>query len=74
MTKISISLDDSSLEYLDKNCNNRSKYINELIKREQHKAFEKKLEADYREQSNDPDWLKEVALWDCTAGDGLDEL
>ena len=37
------------------------------------KAFERKLEADYKEQSNDPEWQAEVELWDCAAGDGLGE-
>ena len=37
------------------------------------KAFYKKLEADYREQSNDPEWQAEVEFWDCVTSDGLDE-
>ena len=73
MVKISVNLDNSSLEFLDEVSNNRSKYINDLIERERKKAFEEKLEADYREQSNDPEWQAEVALWDCTAADGLDD-
>lgn len=39
--------------------------------REKQKAFEAKLEADYREQSNDPEWQKEIELWDCTLTGGL---
>ena len=73
MVKISVNLDDSSLEFIDKISSNRSRYINELIERERKKAFEEKLEADYREQSNDSEWQAEVALWDCTANDGLDD-
>lgn len=42
--------------------------------REKQKAFETKLEADYWEQSNDPEWQKEIELWDCTASDGLDDV
>ena len=37
------------------------------------KAFEQKLEADYQEQSDDPEWQVEIKLWDCVAGDGLGE-
>ena len=37
------------------------------------KAFYKKLEADYREQSNDPEWQAEIELWDCVTSDGLYE-
>ncbi len=73
MSKISINLDDSSLEFLDRVTKNRSQYINELIQQQRRKAFEAKLEADYREQSNDPEWQAEIELWHSTAGDGLDD-
>lgn len=32
-----------------------------------------RLEAEYQEQSSDPEWQEEVKLWDCTASDGLDD-
>ena len=73
MGKISINLDESSLKFLDKVADNRSSYINNLIQQEKRKAMMAELEAHYREQSNDPDWQAEVKLWDCTAGDGLDD-
>ena len=73
MGKISINLEQSSLDFLDKVTDNRSAYINDLIQEQQRKDFETKLEADYLEQSNDLQWQAEVAVWDCTAADGLDE-
>jgi hypothetical protein len=71
--KITISISDLALSYLNDITDNRSKYINDLIERERKKVFEKKLEADYREQSKDPEWQAEVTLWDCTTEDGLDD-
>ncbi|MGL5076233.1 MAG: type II toxin-antitoxin system MazE family antitoxin [Waterburya sp.] len=73
MSKISINLDDSLLEFLDQVTDNRSKYINELIQQQNRKAFEAKLEEDYRQQSNDEEWQAEVKLWDSTTSDGLDD-
>lgn len=73
MGKISINLDESSLLFLDRVTDNRSSYINELIRAESRKEMMAKLEADYREQSEDPEWQEEVELWDCVAGDGLDD-
>ncbi len=73
MSKISINLDASLLKFLDKTTNNRSAYISDLIRQQQKKAFEAKLEADYLEQSKDPEWQAEVELWDCAARDGLDD-
>lgn len=72
--KISVNLEESSIEFLDKATKNRSAYINSLIREKQKEAFESKLEADYREQSKDLKWQAEVELWDCVAGDGLGEL
>ncbi|GAB4534352.1 MAG: hypothetical protein Tsb0014_20470 [Pleurocapsa sp.] len=73
MGKISINLDESSLLFLDRVTDNRSSYINELIRAESRKEMMAKLEADYREQSEDPEWREEVELWDCVASDGLDD-
>ena len=71
--KISINLEQSSIEFLDQITDNRSAYINSLIQEQQKKVFEAKLEADYREQASDPEWQAEVEAWDCTSGDGLDD-
>lgn len=73
MGKISINLDESTLSYLDKVTENRSAYINNLIRAEQKKAFNVKLETDYLEQSQDIEWQTEVELWDSTASDGLND-
>lgn len=73
MGKISINLDESSLSFLERVTDNRSSYINKLIQEESRKEMMARLEADYKEQSEDPDWQKEVELWDCVVGDGLDD-
>jgi metal-responsive CopG/Arc/MetJ family transcriptional regulator len=73
VSKISINLDDSLLEFLDQTTNNRSKYINELIQQQQRIAMTAKLESEYAEQSNDEEWQAEVKAWDAVVGDGLDD-
>jgi metal-responsive CopG/Arc/MetJ family transcriptional regulator len=73
MSKISINLDDSLLEFLDETTNNRSKYINELIQQQKKIAMTAKLESEYAEQSNDEEWLAEVKTWDVVTGNGLDD-
>ena len=57
--KISVNLEESSLKFLDRATSNRSAYINGLIREKEKEAFECKLEADYREQSNDLEWQAE---------------
>jgi hypothetical protein len=69
--KVSITLDDEILEFVDQLSTNRSSFINNLILKEKSRLFNKELEDAYKEQAHDPEFLQEVALWDVTVGDGL---
>jgi len=70
--KVSITLDDEVLEFVDRLSSNRSSFINNLIQKEKQRLFLKDLEDAYREQANDPEFLEEMTIWDVTVGDGLD--
>ena len=70
--KISITISDEVLEFIDRHSNNRSKYINDLIQKEKQRKFLEELKAAYIEQSQDPLFQEEVAVWDVTVGDGID--
>lgn len=70
--KVSITLDEKVLEFVDRSSKNRSKYINEVLLREKKKSLLKELEDAYKEQSEDPEFLEEIAVWDVAVGDGLD--
>lgn len=69
--KISITLDNEILDFIDQRTNNRSSFINEILWHEKQKSFEQDLAEAYRDQSSDPHFLEEVSVWDVTAGDGL---
>ena len=69
--KITISLDESLIEFIDQRTNNRSKFISELLSQLKQKEFEAELEKAYIDQENDPEFQQEIAAWDCVAGDGL---
>ena len=71
--KISISLDDDILNFIDRQTNNRSRVINEVLRQEQQKTFAQDLAKAYQDQASDPDFIAEVAAWDITVGDGLVE-
>lgn len=73
-TKISINLDNRSVEYLKRITTNRSAYINELILREEKEERKRLLAQAYIDQENDPEFHREKQLWECTTGDGLDRL
>lgn len=70
--KVSITLDDEVLDFVDQNSSNRSRFINEILRQEKHKILMEKLANAYEEQANDPEFQEEIAVWDMTASDGLD--
>lgn len=70
--KVSITLDDEVLQFVDQLSSNRSSFINNLIQKEKQRLFLKDLEDAYKEQANDPEFREEMTIWDVTVGDGLD--
>jgi predicted transcriptional regulator len=70
--KVSITLDDEVLDFVDRLASNRSSFINDVLWKEKKRIFMKELEDAYTEQSSDPDFLEEISAWDVAVGDGLD--
>ena len=71
--KISITLDETALEFIDSLGSNRSQTINQIINRAKRQDLAKRLEAAYIEQNKDPQFWAEFKLWDTTVGDGITE-
>jgi metal-responsive CopG/Arc/MetJ family transcriptional regulator len=69
--KVSITLDDDVLDFVDQLARNRSSFINDVLWKEKQRVFMKELEESYTEQSNDPGFQEEIAVWDVAVGDGL---
>jgi metal-responsive CopG/Arc/MetJ family transcriptional regulator len=69
--KISITLDNEILDFVDQLASNRSSFINEILWKEKKRISMQKLENAYREQDQDTDFQEEFAVWDITVGDGL---
>ncbi|MGL6341157.1 MAG: type II toxin-antitoxin system MazE family antitoxin [Waterburya sp.] len=72
-TKISITLDDDIVRFIDSQGDNRSKTINDLLVKAQQEKLKVDLKAAYIDQNKDPHFWSEFELWDSTIGDGLDE-
>jgi hypothetical protein len=70
--KVNITLYDEVLKFVDQLAKNRSSFINDVLWKEKRRIFMEKLEDAYKEQANDPDFQKEISVWDVTVGDGLD--
>jgi metal-responsive CopG/Arc/MetJ family transcriptional regulator len=69
--KVSITLDDEVLSFVDRLASNRSSFINDILWKEKKRIFMQELEDAYKEQVNDPMFQEEIGLWDVTAEDGL---
>lgn len=69
--KVSITLDDEALKFVDQLASNRSSFINDILLKEKKRIFMKELEDAYKEQVNDSEFQEEISAWDVTAGDGL---
>ena len=69
--KVSITLDDEVLSFVDQLASNRSSFINDILWKEKRRVLMKELENAYQEQSKDPVFYEEISDWDVTAEDGL---
>ena len=69
--KVSITLDDEVLDFVDRLASNRSSFINDVLWQEKRRVFMKELEEAYKDQANDPEMQAEISVWDIVVGDGL---
>jgi hypothetical protein len=69
--KVSITLDDEVLSFIDERSDNRSSFINAILAREQQRFFLEELAEAYAEQSADPVFQTEFTVWDVTVSDGI---
>jgi hypothetical protein len=69
--KVSITLDNEVLSFVDARADNRSSFINAILAREQQRIFLQELAQAYTEQSADSVFQTEFAVWDTTVNDGI---
>ena len=69
--KISITLDDEVLSFVDKLSNNRSNFINQILRKEKDRLFLQKLDEAYIAQEYDSIAQAEIAIWHAAVSDGL---
>jgi predicted transcriptional regulator len=69
--KVSITLDDEVLDFVDRLASNRSSFINDVLWQEKKRIFMKELEDAYKDQASDLEFQEEVSDWDIAVGDDL---
>lgn len=72
--KLIIELDVNLIAFLDHKSNgNRSNYLSNILDEQRRQEIKAQLIKALDEEASDPEYQAEIALWDCTVGDGLDE-
>lgn len=72
--RATFTLDTDAFSFLKKmGGKNRSAYINELLKKERRRSLEKAVLQGNREEAEDKGYQEELAAWDQTLEDGLEQ-
>ena len=73
MQEITICLNDKLIDFIDRQANgDRSTYLATLISQHQRWSTQQDIIRALQDNTSDPAYRSEIALWDCVAGDGLD--
>ncbi len=70
--KVSITLDEEVLKFVDRSSQNPSQFINDILSKEKKRRCLQELADAYTELANDPEYQSEIELWNVTVGDGID--
>ena len=70
--RATFSLDDEVIDFLNtEGGNNKSAYVNELLKREKQRVLQEAPLKANQEEAEDMAYQKELSDWDATLSDGL---
>lgn len=70
--RATITLDDDAYAFLEASAgNNRSAYINKLLKEEKRRVLAAQILKANQEEASDPIYQEELKDWDATLTDGL---
>lgn len=72
MVKVTITLEDDILRFVDKEAKgNRSSYINALLAEHRRQILEAEMIVALKQDAEDPEYQAEIADWDSVIGDGI---
>jgi hypothetical protein len=70
--KVTLTLDQELIEFLDTQASNRSEYLNTLLLQHRSHVLSYQMKAALQADLRDPDYLADIQDWDAVVGDGLD--
>jgi len=73
MKKVTITLEEKVLEFVDRQAKgNRSNYINQLLKENHQKQLEKEIIEALQEDIKNKEYQEEIEAWNAVIGDGVE--
>jgi hypothetical protein len=81
MREITVQLNDELCEFIDRQANgddlrsvddHRAGYLLKVLNQYRRWSLQKEMVQALQAEAIDPEYQAEIALWDCTVGDGLD--
>jgi hypothetical protein len=70
--KVTLTLDQELIEFLDLQASNRSEYLNGLLRERRSKVLMEQIVVALQADLEDPDYQADRQAWDAVVGDGLD--
>lgn len=72
--RLTISIDEEVYEYLEHAAgDNRSAFINDLLRQHHQSELRAQMIRGLQEDDNDPEYQEEIADWEVTVNDGLED-
>ncbi|WP_016948901.1 hypothetical protein [Anabaena sp. PCC 7108] len=72
MMKVTITLEESILQFIDQQAKgNRSAYINAILAEQRRKILETEMIAALQKDAKDLEYQNEISAWDNVSGDGI---
>jgi hypothetical protein len=73
MQQITVNLEDNLLAFIDRYAEgDRVSYIQNLLREYRTAKLNQEIRVALEADRENPEYLSEIALWDCVAGDGID--
>lgn len=70
--RLNITVDEDVYDFVKRNSDNRSSFVNEILKEAKKRRLEDDLVRACKEEQSDQVYQAELAPWDMLAGDGLE--
>jgi hypothetical protein len=73
MREITVQINDELFDFIDRRADgDRDRYLVKVLSHYRRWSLQQEMVQALQAEASDPEYQAEIALWDCTVGDGLD--